>query len=492
MINRELTKLYFETLSSMGIPYEAAVRYRDAHYVPQPKQGMFHKAARECDDPHGPDRVLCGGTRGQAKSHAVLAQVGIDDCARFPGLKVLYLRKIQKSAGEQFEDLILKIFQAVPHEYKPSKQTLYFPNGSRIIFGGFRSESEIDAYIGIEYDLIVLEDGTTLTESKYKMIEGSLRTPKHKIRDSIEETSEGTRDISYKPRMYISCNPGGVGHHWVKKLFYDLWKTGKETTTRFIHFQMGDNRFINPEYERYLNGLTGWLRRVWRDGDFEVSAGQYFTTFVPDKHVLDFVQTNIDWNFWVAKDYGNVHWNVTYLLGKSPTGLTYLLDEVSNRRSKVSKDAHDIFEMLGRWPAIYNVGEQITGWYCGHDIWTKKADEQHGQISVYDMYVSQGIRFEQAVTDRVQGALKMLHMFADDELYVHRNCQGFIERLPELMHDPNKGEDVKKEDCDPETGLGGDDFYDGARYGLMSKRVATGVVSYMHSGPQYKNGYYRR
>ena len=45
-----------------------------------------------------------GGARGPGKSHASFAQLALDDCRRYPGLKTLYLRKVGKQAREQFEE----------------------------------------------------------------------------------------------------------------------------------------------------------------------------------------------------------------------------------------------------------------------------------------------------------------------------------------------------------------------------------------------------
>jgi hypothetical protein len=51
-------------------------------------------------------------------------------------------------------------------------------------------------------------------------------------------------------------------------------------------------------------------------------------------------------------------------------------------------------------------------------------------------------------------------------LYVNPACARLIDCIPSLIHDPSQGEDTKKVDCD-EDGMGGDDYYDGARYGIM-------------------------
>ncbi len=178
----------------------------------------FHAAARAADLPNGPVMIGCGGARGPGKSHAILAQVGIDDCQRFPGLKWLFLRKVAKSAQESFEDLISRVFGHQPHKYTPSTGFLEFANGSRIRFGGFNHENDIDGYLGIQYDGIIIEEMTQLSERKVDMIRGSLRTSRP----------------DWRPRLYGSTNPGGVGHGYYKRTFVQPYRNNQQDKTRFF------------------------------------------------------------------------------------------------------------------------------------------------------------------------------------------------------------------------------------------------------------------
>jgi len=66
----------------------------------------------------------------------------------------------------------------------------------------------------------------------------------------------------------------------------------RETETRFIPARVTDNRWNNPEYIRVLENLTGWQKRAWLDGDWDIAAGQYFTTLRREVHVVeDFDET---------------------------------------------------------------------------------------------------------------------------------------------------------------------------------------------------------
>src|SRR5690349_7012654 len=137
-----------------GCPEDQARNFLLAKIFLQPKQLAASAAARLCDAPDGPTAVGYGGARGGGKSHWLLAQMGVDDCQRVPGLKCLLLRKVGKANMEHFEDLRRRLFTGLEHDFSGYRGVLNFANGSRIIAGHFQNEKDIDAYLGLEYDVI--------------------------------------------------------------------------------------------------------------------------------------------------------------------------------------------------------------------------------------------------------------------------------------------------------------------------------------------------
>src|SRR5438132_14315332 len=118
------------------------------------------------------------------------------------------------------------------HEFSSYRGVLTFPNGSRIIAGHYQFESEIEAYLGLEYDVIGIEEATTLSARKHQDISTCSRTSKP----------------NWRPRMYSTTNPGGIGHAWYRTRFVLPFLKGTETETRFVAARVDDNRFNNPEY----------------------------------------------------------------------------------------------------------------------------------------------------------------------------------------------------------------------------------------------------
>jgi hypothetical protein len=91
--------------------------------------------------------------------------------------------------------------------------------------------------------------------------------------------------------MYYTCNPGGVGHAWVKRLFIDRRYRGSERSEDyvFIPARVTDNPVLmrDKSYVITLENLPEPLRRAHLDGDWDVLAGQYFSEFSRGRTVTE-------------------------------------------------------------------------------------------------------------------------------------------------------------------------------------------------------------
>ena len=95
---------------------------------------------------------------------------------------------------------------------------------------------------------------------------------------------------SFPKRIYLTCNPGGVGHSFVKRLFVD--RAYKESENgedyAFIRSLVTDNKALmetNPEYIAQLKALPPKLRKAWLEGDWNIFDGQFFEEFRNKKFV---------------------------------------------------------------------------------------------------------------------------------------------------------------------------------------------------------------
>ena len=442
-----------------GCPPDQVQRLLTAGCVLQPRQLAASAAARLCDKPDGPTAIGYGGARGGGKSHWLLGQMGVDDCQRIPGLKCLLLRKVGKANLEHFEDLRRKLFTRLPHEFSAFRGILTFNNGSRIIAGHFQNEKDIDAYLGLEYDVIGIEEATTLTARKYQDITTCCRTSKP----------------NWRPRIYSTTNPGGVGHAWYRTKFVLPMLEKRQADTAFIAARVTDNRWNNPEYVRVLQGLSGWQKRAWLDGDWDIAAGQYFTTLRREVHVVEDFDDTRAREWFVALDYGFAHYTVALLGCTDGDGNIFVVDEHAERLWLPQRHAAAIKAMLAR----HKIGDRklelgdLKRFVAGADVFSRQSDG----TTIAAQYAKHGITLRCANTDRINGWAEILTRFGDIEadirpsLFIHKRCARLIETLPTLQHDPNRPEDVLKVDAD-DDGVGGDDAADCLRYLVATKSRA--------------------
>lgn len=414
----------------VGCPKDQVDNFVSHGYIPLPWQWRFHFGAREADKRDGPVQLGAGGARGPGKSHAILSQMALDDCQRIPKLKGLFLRQTGKAAKESFEDLIEKTVQGKVN-YKYGNGVLKFPNGSRILLGGFKDDRDIDKYVGIEYDVIGGEELNQLTKEKIEKLRGSLRTSK----------------TNWRPRFYGSFNPGGVGHGFVKTTFVEPYRTETESRTRFYPSTFLDNPFLNPEYNEYLEELDGQLGRAWREGDFDILAGTFFTSFDAHIHVREPFEIPISWRRVCCLDYGFTNPSALYWSAISPTGQIILYRELYVTQ-------HDYESLADEFVRMTPIDEVIDSFVADPACWQKGGNR--GGLSGAEMFESRvrekwrdrisgqrSIGLTAGNNDRVQGwnifrkALrpKLVSGKIEPDLIMFDTCHNLIRTIPLMVHD---------------------------------------------------------
>lgn len=448
-----------ETAKQAGCPQDQVEKFLTYHYVPLPWQWDFHSAARQADHDGGYLDIGLGGSRGPGKSHAIFAQICLDDCQRVENLKCLFLRQTGIAAKESLEDLVFKVLSnRVPHEFAAG--VVRFKNGSKVVMGGFKDEKDIDKYIGIEYDLIAIEEINQLGERKIVMLKGSLRSTKP----------------NWRARMYASFNPGGKGHAYVKKHFVTPRKQGKEKYTRFVPATHRDNMYLKDEYIIYLNSLEGALGQAWREGDFDIMAGAYFTEWDEKIHVVPAFDIPKWWRRICCLDYGYSAQSGLYWIALDPWGNFYVYRELYKAGLNFSNLADDFVAMTPP-------NETVEYIVCDPSIWARKGEDRNSFSGAqifqqrYKELMKKDIRMVQANNDRINGwsaVREFLKPYWEEnklkaKLRIFPMCTEIIRTFPEQIHDEKKPEDL---DTDGE-----DHGVDSIRYGIMSKPGVSVEVS---------------
>jgi hypothetical protein len=451
---------YREWIAYHGNPADQIERFENAGIILQPKQLEFCAWARRMDTnehidgEQGAPELGIGGARGGGKSLVVFAQAAIDDCRRFPGIKVLYLRKVGKKAREQMLDLQKAVLTHVKHT--ATDGLIRFPNGSKIIMGHFNHEKEIFNYLGMGYDIIIVEEFTTLS-----------KRVRQALRDSNRTSVRGMM-----PRMYNSTNPLGVGHQWYKQHFIIHERKYGDILNRrrkFIQATVDDNRFINVDYVGNLEENTGAELRAYRYGDWDVSAGAYFVVWDYELHTREPMKVPRNWPMWASMDYGLKHWNMIYFHTKFD-GIIYTFHELAHREHYVAEIVPDIQTALSLYDRKM---DDLEIFLVGSDVFARRGEAKKTVAQQYAELMP-GIKMTAAVTgpgSRVAGAHHIAKLLGNPKrdippsVLITRNCARLIDCLPSLERNPNNPEDVRQVDMS-DDGQGGDDPYDAWRYGI--------------------------
>jgi phage terminase large subunit len=247
-----------------------------------------------------------------------------------------------------------------------------------------------------------------------------------------------------------------------------------------------DNRYCNPEYVKVLSNLSGWQKRAWFDGEWDIAAGQFFTTFRREVHVIDDFDDLRAREWFCAFDYGFTHFTVCLIACTDGDGNVFIVDEHAERLWLPQRHAAAIKAMLSRHRVPVESGwlrverrdvqtrplelDDLKRFVAGADVFSRQSDG----TTIAAQYARQGIRLTCANMDRVNGWAEVLSRLGDPaagiapRLFIHRRCGRLLECLPTLQHDPNRPEDVLKVDAD-EDGVGGDDAADALRYLIATK-----------------------
>ncbi len=407
------------------------------HGTPNPKQAAFFAARAR--------HIAYGGARGGGKSWAMRRKFVLL-AFRYSGLNLLLLRRTLPELTENHVRPLQEELNGVA-VYNQTQRVFLFPNGSRIKLGYCDRESDVYQYQGQEYDVIGMEEATHFTESQMQF----LTTCNRSVRSD------------FSPRMYYTCNPGGVGHGWVKRLFLDrdYRQAERAEDYLFIPARITDNPILlerNPAYLITLQNLPEHLRKAHLDGNWDVLAGQYFQEFDRDRHVVAPFPIPSRWKRFRGMDWGYNDPCCVLWFAAAPDGRLYVTRELYRRQVLGSDIAKEV--------ATLSCGESIAYTVASPDAWQQRGLKGVEGESIAEVFAKGGVPLLPADNARVVGWQRVHEMLADapdgtPRLQIFSTCQNLIRTLPLLTFDQRDAEDVSDncEDHAPEA----------LRYGLMSR-----------------------
>ena len=365
-----------------------------------------------------------GGARGGGKSWALRYKL-ILLCLRYPGIRVLLVRRSYPELRENHIRPLTALLCGEPcvAVYRERDKCFEFATGSVLMLGYLADHGDLLRYQGQEFDVIAIDEATQLDEEMFLVLTASLR---------------GAND--FPKRMYLTCNPGGVGHGWVKRLFIDRdYRQGENPDDyRFIPASVYDNEALmrqDPGYVERLEALPEELRAAWLCGRWDVFSGQFFPEFDERRHVTVPFPIPDGAVRYCALDYG-LDMLAALFIAVLPDGRAYVYDEICESGLIVSVAAAKIREKLTDGMTVI----------APSDLWGRGQDTGR---SAAELFAEGGVYFTRIVPDRVDGWLALKEWLADEQgiprLRIFRGCATLIRCLPLLLYDSKRPGDASTE-----------------------------------------------
>lgn len=271
------------------------------NYKPHQKQIMLHNAPVGYDDLWV---ILYGGARGSGKSAGALADAFMF-AQTYPGAKICILRESLDAVKQSFLDKLPTLFPQFAegiqlYDYKEKSSSWYpsrsivFPNGSYITLQRVANYQEAKEKQGWEFHYLIIDE---VTKQEERTVDYLLTM----VRSATSVNKYTGKPIKIPTKVVFGCNPGGIGHTWVKKRFIDPTvvkydehytpvqtkdiveeivspKSGKiiKRFIRFIPASYKDNPFLNESYVANLMALPEHQKQMDMYGNWNVVAGKVF------------------------------------------------------------------------------------------------------------------------------------------------------------------------------------------------------------------------
>ena len=415
--------------------------------------------------------VLYGGSAGGGKSYAMLA-----DPLRYMG-HPQFSGLLLRHTTEELRELIFKSQELYPKiwpgiKWSERKMQWTAPSGARLWMSYLDRDEDVLRYQGLAFSWIGFDELTQwATPYAWNYMRSRLRST--------------ATDLPIF--MRATTNPGGRGHHWVKKMFIDpspynrsFDATDIDTTEvlrypaghskagkplfkrRFIPARLSDNPYLSQagDYEAMLLSLPEQQRRHLLDGDWDIKEGAAFTEFDRHVHVIEPFTIPNNWVKFRACDYGYGSYSGVLWFAVAPNEQIVTYGELYV--SKVL--ATDLADMILDLEAEDG---NIKYGVLDSSLWHKRGDTGP---SLAEQMISQGCRWrpsDRSRGSRVAGKNEIHRRLQIDEfteeprLVFFNTCTNTISQLPSIPLDKKNPEDV---DTKSE-----DHLYDALRYGIMSR-----------------------
>lgn len=443
------------------------------NYAPTPKQVLLHNAPVSYEDLCV---ILYGGARGAGKSAGILADAFMF-AQTYPGAKCCILRESLDAVKQSFLDKLPTLFppsiQGISiYEYREKSSSWYpsrsiiFPNGSYITLQRVANYQEAKAKQGWEFHYLAIDE---VTKQESRTVDYLLTC----VRSATVINPYTGKPLKIPTKVVFGCNPGGIGHKWVKKRFIDttVVKVNEHGTPiqtrdaieyiddpfdktkrtkvyiRFIPASALDNPHLNRSYLANLAKLPEHMKQMDLYGNWDVVAGKYFD--LHDEQRIDpaiiaselerledhvDIYVSIDWGY--KPSYHSAHWHAVFPDHRVITFMELYGQEL-------------VFEDFVKEIAKMSSNFTIEATCLPHDMFRNgdRYRDDDGKIigetksDVFDFYglnpvpVASGKGKVELRMDKIHSACALRN---DDGVYkfrISKKCEHLLDELDNAVHD---------------------------------------------------------
>lgn len=424
------------------------------------------------------EEMLYGGQAGGGKSHLARA-VGVALCSRWAGVRVPLFRRKYTELEDSHIPWIQQEIRPPVAEYTAGRHELKFANGSVLMFRHCDNEQDV-------YDYLTAEWGGLIIDQAENFSPFMLRFLRHRVRQPVDRYQD------WRPVIFLSANPGGLSHDYLREQFVDVrvdeygtqtFEEGQGTPVepdtayvaprneggmRRMYFpaKLADNPSLDKdEYERRLYGLPEHLREAYLNGDWHFVPGAFFGEWQPrtlegnpwhlwsEDFARRYYGVDDDESFpptgwetrWTATDGGFADPWCTLWFVRAPDKRTIVWRERYGSRVPIPEQAKTILR-LEREDGRFSIERKADP-----AMFAKRANLT---VSDADEYAKVGVRLTRATNlrepgwRRVREALTRKINDYPSTIFIAGRCTNLVRTLPTMMADDKKHEDIadKQED----------------------------------------------
>jgi phage terminase large subunit len=455
----------------------------------QPKQSKLYRLMEHSDHTN----IGYGGARGGGKSHGARSVILLRRIEH-PKTPALIFRR---TYGELLANHIDPLFQSYPYlrtYYNVGDKILRLPaqlGGGSISFGFAENPGDILKFQGQGFMDLLLDEATHLTQGEIDF----LRTTRRHT---------GVADKSCK--MVLTCNPGGVGHNYIKRVMVDKIYLDNEIPESFAfipaygwdnvewvrsfldeigvsaskYYKWSDaERFAcfiqHSEYGRTLNALPETMRIQHLLGRWDYFEGQVFPELC-EQHNLDTYMDSSNMSAFASEmrkvsghDHASTGITAHILTAIDSDENIFVIDEYYAADRLISEHAAAVKSLLGAYgQPDYTVIDPSTE--------AKTLQNVRDLYSVQDAYMREGLPMLAAVRASIGVGIDLLKemLKVSDS---HRNPFTQAKGSPRLFISrkrcPNLWKEMSELQCENKDGkisyIGTDHATDCLRYIAMSR-----------------------